>query len=184
MTITSQPVLVTGASGFLAIHCIVQLLEQGYRVRGTLRNTTRENEVRDSVRKYVNAEERLSFVSTDLLQDEGWEQAIQGCEYIFHVASPFPLFEPTNESELIQPAVEGTLRVLRGAHSAHVKRVMLVSSNAAITSGHNGENRTFTEDDWSRLDKPIGAYAKSKTSPNVPPGTLSTVQRMVTTWNW
>src|SRR5215211_2590952 len=163
MTITSQPVLVTGASGFLAIHCIVQLLEQGYAVRGTLRNMAREKDVRETVRKYVNADERLTFVRADLLNHEGWGQAVDRCEYILHVASPFPLFEPENENDLIQPAVEGTLRVLRAAHSAHVNRVVLVSSNAAISTGHNGENRTFTEEDWSRLDKPIGAYSKSKT---------------------
>jgi dihydroflavonol-4-reductase len=99
----------------------------------------------------------------DLLQDAGWQEAVHGCEYVFHVASPFPLLEPSNENELIKPAVEGTLRVLRAAHAARVKRVILVSSNAAISIGHEGENRTFTEEDWSRLDKPIGAYAKSKT---------------------
>jgi nucleoside-diphosphate-sugar epimerase len=82
---------------------------------------------------------------------------------VFHVASPFPLLEPIDESDLIQPAVEGTLGVLRAAQSAHVKRVTLVSSNAAISAGHNGDNRTFTEEDWSRLEKPIGAYSKSKT---------------------
>jgi dihydroflavonol-4-reductase len=163
MTITSQPVLVTGASGFVAIHCIIQLLERGYKVRGTLRTMTRENEVRETVNKYVNSNNRLEFVNADLTQDAGWEPAMQGCEYVFHVASPFPLLEPADENELIQPAVEGTLRVLRTAHAASVKRVMLVSSNAAISAGHNGENRTFTEEDWSRLDKPIGAYSKSKT---------------------
>jgi len=163
MTITSQPVLVTGASGFVAIHCIIQLLEQGYQVRGTLRTMTRENEVRETVRKYLNADNGLEFVNADLIQDAGWEQAMQGCEYVFHVASPFPLLEPAQEIDLIQPAVDGTLRVLRAAHSASVKRVMLVSSNAAISAGHNGENRTFTEEDWSRLDRPIGAYSKSKT---------------------
>jgi dihydroflavonol-4-reductase len=163
MTITSQPVLVTGASGFLAIHCIVQLLEQGYYVRGTLRTSTREDEVRAAVRRYVNADEKLSFVNVDLLQDTDWQDAVRGCDYVFHVASPFPLLEPENEDDLIRPAVEGTLRVLRAAHAANVKRVVLVSSNAAISAGHAGENRVFTEADWSRLDKPIGAYPKSKT---------------------
>lgn len=163
MTITSQPVLITGASGFVAIHCIVQLLEQGYKVRGTLRTMTREPEVRETFRKYVKADERLDLVKADLIQDSGWEQAMHGCEYVFHVASPFPLLEPADENDLIQPAVEGTLRVLRAAHAANVKRVVLVSSNAAISAGHNGENRTFTEEDWSRLEKPIGAYSKSKT---------------------
>lgn len=163
MTITSQPVLVTGAGGFVAIHCMAQLLEQGYIVRGTLRTMTREHEVRETIQKYVNADDRLEFLRADLLQDSGWEAAMLGCEYVFHVASPFPLLEPVDENDLIQPAVEGTLRVLRAAHAANVKRVVLVSSNAAISAGHNGDNRTFTEEDWSRLEKPIGAYSKSKT---------------------
>jgi len=163
MSITSKPVLVTGASGFLATHCIIQLLEQGYTVRGTLRTMSRENEVRETIRKHIIADDRLSFVNADLLQDMGWDQVVQGCDYIFHVASPFPLLEPEHEDDLIKPAVEGTLRILRAAHAAKVKRVIQVSSNAAISSGHNSENRTFTEEDWSRLDKPIGAYSKSKT---------------------
>jgi dihydroflavonol-4-reductase len=163
MTITSKPVLVTGASGFLAIHTLIQLLQQGYKVRGTLRTMTRENEVRETLRKYVNADDMLEFVGADLSSDAGWEQAVRGCEYVLHVASPFPLYEPKHEDELIKPAVEGTLRVLRAAHMAKAKRVVQVSSNAAISIGHEGENRTFTEEDWSRLDKPIGAYAKSKT---------------------
>jgi len=136
MPITSQPVLVTGASGFLAIHCIIQLLEQGYSVRGTLRTMSRENEVRAAVRKFVQADERLTFVPADLNDNAGWDSAVQDCEYVFHVASPFPLLEPKHEDELIKPAVEGTLRVLRAAHSAKVKRVMDVSSNAAVSTGH------------------------------------------------
>ncbi|MBK9926163.1 MAG: aldehyde reductase [Anaerolineales bacterium] len=163
MAVTSHPVLVTGASGFLATHTIIQLLEQGYKVRGTLRTMSRENEVRETLRKYVNADDRLEFVNADLGKEEGWEQAVQGCEYVLHVASPFPLYEPEHEDELIKPAVEGTLCVLRAAHAAKVKRVVQVSSNAAISTGHEGENRAFTEEDWSRLDRPIGAYAKSKT---------------------
>jgi dihydroflavonol-4-reductase len=163
MTITSQPILVTGASGFLATHTIIQLLEQGYKVRGTLRTMSRENEVRETLRKYVSADDRLEFVNADLNEDAGWEQAVRGCEYVLHVASPFPLLEPKHEDELIKPAVEGTLRVLHAAHQAKVKRVIQVSSVAAISSGYAGENRTFTEEDWSRLDKPIGAYSKSKT---------------------
>ena len=132
MTITSQPVLVTGASGFLAIHCVIQLLEQGYNVRGTLRTMSRENDVRVVIRKFVQADDRLEFVPADLINDAGWNQAAQGCEYVFHVASHFPLLEPKHEDELIKPAVEGTQRVLRAAHAAHVKRVIQVSSNAAI----------------------------------------------------
>ena len=159
----TKPILVTGASRFLAIHCIVQLLEKGYHVRGTLRTRGREAEVREAVGKFVQADERLEFVGADLLQESGWEQAMQGCESVFHVASPFPLLEPKEEDELIRPAVEGTLRVLRAAHNANIKRVVLVSSNAAVSAGHNGENRTFDESDWSKIENNIGAYSKSKT---------------------
>ncbi len=163
MTPTSKPILVTGASGFLAIHTIMQLLQQGYKVRGTLRSLTRESEVRETLAKHVQANDRLEFVTADLLQDSGWDKVVEGCEYILHVASPFPLFAPKDENELIVPAVQGTQRVLRAAHDANIKRVVIVSSNAAVSTGHSGENRTFTEDDWSLIENNIGAYAKSKT---------------------
>lgn len=160
---TSSPILVTGASGFVAIHTIVQLLEQGYKVRGTLRTLSREAEVRETISKYVQANDRFEILPADLEQDSGWDEAMKDVEYVLHVASPFPLFEPKHEDELIIPAVQGTLRVLRAAHKANVKRVVQVSSIAAVTAGHAGENRTFTEADWSDVDKNIGSYQKSKT---------------------
>ncbi|MFN8383599.1 MAG: NAD-dependent epimerase/dehydratase family protein [Anaerolineales bacterium] len=160
---SSSPILVTGASGFVAIHTIVQLLEQGYHVRGTLRTVSREAEVRETISKYVQANDRFEILPADLEQDAGWNDAMKNVEYVLHVASPFPLFEPKHEDELIIPAVQGTLRVLRAAHKAKVKRVVQVSSVAAVTAGHAGENRTFTEADWSDTDKNIGAYQKSKT---------------------
>ena len=160
---SSSPILVTGASGFVAIHTIVQLLEQGYNVRGTLRTASREAEVRETISKYVQANDRFEILLADLEQDSGWDEAMKDVEYVLHVASPFPLFEPKHEDELIIPAVQGTLRVLRAAHKAKVKRVVQVSSVAAVTAGHAGENRTFTEDDWSNVDKNIGSYQKSKT---------------------
>jgi dihydroflavonol-4-reductase len=163
MSLTSRPILVTGASGFLAIHTIIQLLQQGYKVRGTLRSLTREKEVRATLAKHVQADDRLEFVAADLLQDSGWGEAMKGCEYVLHVASPFPLYAPENEDDLIIPAVQGTQRVLRAAHDGQIKRVVIVSSNAAVSAGHNGENRTFTEDDWSIIENNIGAYSRSKT---------------------
>jgi dihydroflavonol-4-reductase len=159
----SKPILVTGASGFLAMHTIIQLLEQGYKVRGTLRILSRETEVRETISKHISTNNRLDFVQTDLLQDSGWDEVVQGCEYVLHVASPFPLFAPQNEDDLIIPAVQGTQRVLRAAHKAKIKRIVIVSSNAAISAGRNGDNRTFTEKDWSIVENNIGAYAKSKT---------------------
>ncbi|MFN8410967.1 MAG: aldehyde reductase [Anaerolineales bacterium] len=160
---SSSPILVTGASGFVAIHTIVQLLEQGYKVRGTLRTLSREAEVRETIANLVQANDRLEIIPGDLEQESGWDEAMNGVEYVLHVASPFPLFEPKHEDELIIPAVQGTLRVLRAAHKAKVKRVVQVSSIAAVTAGHSGENRTFTEADWSDINKNIGSYQKSKT---------------------
>ena len=155
----TSPILVTGASGFVAIHTIIQLLEQGYAVRGTIRSLKKEADLRKTISRYVQANDRLEILPADLEQAAGWEGAMSGVETVLHVASPFPLFEPEKEDDLIIPAVQGTLRVLRAAHKAGVKRVVQVSSVAAISSGHNGENKTFTEADWSDLTKDIGAYA-------------------------
>jgi len=161
--LTNSPILVTGASGFIAIHTIVQLLEQGYKVRGTIRSLSKESEVRETISKFVQANDRLEILPADLNQESGWEEAMKDVEYVLHVASPFPLAEPKDEDELIIPAVQGTLRVLRFAHAANVKRVVQVSSTAAVSAGHAGENKTFTEDDWSIVENKIGAYSKSKT---------------------
>jgi nucleoside-diphosphate-sugar epimerase len=160
---TSKPILVTGASGFLAIHTIIQLLEQGYKVRGTLRSLSRESEVRETIAKYVRANDRLEFVTANLLQDSGWDKVVDGCESVLHIASPFPLLAPKDEDDLIIPAVQGTQRVLYAVHDARIKRVVIVSSNAAISAGHTGENRVFDENDWSLIENNIGAYSKSKT---------------------
>ena len=160
---SSKPVLVTGASGFVALHTIIQLLQQGYTVRATLRSLSREAEVRETISKHVQANDRLEILPADLEQESGWNEAMQNVEYVLHIASPFPLFEPKHEDELIVPAVQGTQRVLRAAHQAGIKRVVQVSSNAAISAGHSGENKTFTEADWSDVEKNIGAYSKSKT---------------------
>jgi dihydroflavonol-4-reductase len=161
---TPQPVLVTGASGFIAIHCIIQLLEQGYHVRGTLRSLNREKELRQTIAKFIQADDRLTFVQTDLLEDTGWAEALGGCEYVLHVASPFPMVTPKDENELIRPAKEGTLRVLRAAAENGIKRVVLTSSTAAIAAGHPSSKTHFDESDWSLPDSPtIDPYAKSKT---------------------
>jgi dihydroflavonol-4-reductase len=163
MTPTTKPILVTGASGFVALHTIIQLLQQGYKVRATLRTLSREAEVRETIGKHIEIKDSLEIVSADLTQDSGWDKVVQGCESVLHVASPFPLFEPKHEDELIVPAVQGTQRVLRAAHGEKIKRVVIVSSVAAVSAGHNGENRTFDENDWSIIENNIGAYSKSKT---------------------
>src|SRR5258706_2668668 len=160
---TTTTVLVTGAGGFIALHCILQLLEQGYRVRGTLRSLSREAALRGTLSETIDAGERLEFVAADLLKDEGWQAAVQGCEYVLHVASPFPAQEPEREDDLIAPAREGSLRVLRAAAAGGVKRVVLTSSLAAVLEGRWKGHRTFDENNWSDVNGKIGAYAKSKT---------------------
>lgn len=164
MTENTTTVLVTGASGFVGIHCVIALLKEGYQVRGTVRSLGREAALRKTVAKFVEADERFSLVEADLLNDAGWDAAVAGCEYVLHVASPFPLMEPKHEDDLIIPAREGTLRVLRAAAEKNVKRVVLTSSVAAVAYGHSKEKTQFDENDWSLADSPtISAYSKSKT---------------------
>ena len=159
--LSSKKVLVTGAGGFVGLHTILQLLQQGYNVRGTVRTESHAQRVKEMLSKYT-AIDKLEFVLADLLKDEGWRNTVDGCEYVLHVASPFPAEQPKDENELILPAREGTLRILRAAHDAKVKRVVLVSSFAAVAGGHIGKNRTFDHTDWSSLEK-SSAYDKSKT---------------------
>ena len=159
----SKTVLVTGASGFIGTHCVLHLLEQGYRVRGSLRKLDRGKYLREVFSRHTQATDNLEFVQTDLLKDDGWAEAVSGCEYVLHVASPFPSQMPENEFDLIRPAVDGTLRVMSAASNANVKRVVLTSSAAAIQDGHGEMVRDFDENDWSDLGGEIDAYAKSKT---------------------
>ncbi len=158
-------VLVTGGSGFIASHCIVQLLAAGHRVRATVRNLKREADARAQVQ--AGGEEpgdRLTFSAADLESDTGWPTAVGGCDYVLHVASPFPSGVPRHEDELIIPAREGALRVLRAARDAGVRRVVLTSSFAAIGYGLKPQTAPFTENDWTDLNGgPMTAYVKSKT---------------------
>jgi dihydroflavonol-4-reductase len=158
-------VLVTGGSGFVAGHCILQLLATGHEVRSTLRTLDREPEVRQLLAQGgVEAGERLTFLAADLERDAGWSDAIAGCDYVLHVASPFPPGVPRHEDELIVPAREGTLRVLRAARDAGVRRVVLTSSFAAIGYGHESRATAFDEATWTDTAAPgVSAYAKSKT---------------------
>ena len=162
---TSPLVLVTGGSGFLAGHCIVSLLEHDFEVRTTVRSLDREPEVRATLRTAgLEPGDRLSFVAADLTADEGWTDAVRGCTYVLHVASPFPLEIPEHEDDLIIPARDGALRVLRASRDAGVTRVVLTSSFAAIGYGHAAVDRAFTEEDWTNLDGPgVTPYVKSKT---------------------
>ncbi|REJ86095.1 MAG: NAD-dependent epimerase/dehydratase family protein [Acidobacteria bacterium] len=159
----SDLVLVTGATGFIAMHCIVELLRRGYRVRGTARTLRRETGLRQALGRHVELGDRFDLVGADLTLDSGWAEAVADCRYVLHVASPIPRTPPKHEDELIVPAREGALRVLRAASKAGVERVVMTSSVAAVLYGRD-RSRTFDESDWSDIDsKKIGAYEKSKT---------------------
>lgn len=158
-------VLVTGGSGFIGSHCILQLLAAGHEVKTTVRNLKREPEVRAMLKQgRADPGNRLSFFAADLERDAGWPQAVAGCEYVLHVASPFPTTVPRNEDELIVPAREGAIRVLRAARDAGVRRVVLTSSFAAIGYGHKPQAEPFDETDWTDVNgEGVTAYVKSKT---------------------
>jgi dihydroflavonol-4-reductase len=163
-------VLLTGASGYIGKHIALQLLNQGYEVRASVRNLSKSSEVRNAVTPHLldssNLDSRLTFVELDLEKDSGWDPALKGIDVLMHTASPFPLTSPKDENELIRPAVEGTLRALRAAKNAGVKRVILTSSVAAIygrelPSGASAYDETM----WTDIEHPVGrlAYTKSKT---------------------
>ena len=158
-------VLVTGGSGFIGSHSILQLLAAGHQVRTSVRNLKREPDVR-ALLKNAGADPggRLSFVAADLENDTGWKEAVAGCEYVLHVASPFPPNVPKHEDELIVPAREGTLRILRAAREAGARRVVLTSSFAAIGYGHQSQSAPFDEKSWTDPNgDDVAPYTKSKT---------------------
>ena len=157
-------VLVTGGTGFIAQYCILALLSAGYRVRTTVRSLSREAEVRAYLR-VGGAEpgESLSFVVADLGADQGWAEAVAGCAYVLHGASPTPSGSQVKEEDWIRPAVDGNLRVLRASRDAGVKRVVLTSAIGAIAVGHKPMQRPFNESDWTDLTGNVAPYQKSKT---------------------
>ena len=160
-----QTVLVTGGSGFLGSWCLVEALRRGYNARTTVRSLTREPEVRAMLAAQVDVGDRLAVVAADLNDDRGWQEAVAGCDYVLHVASPFPSAQPKDPEELIAPARDGTLRVLRASLAAGVQRVVLTSSSAAIRGG-GGANpgRLLTEEDWTDPATPgLTPYTRSKT---------------------
>ncbi|MBB4112291.1 nucleoside-diphosphate-sugar epimerase [Rhizobium sp. BK226] len=161
---TTVTVLVTGIGGFLAGHIGLQLLDQGYRVRGSLRRLDKSDAVQSQFRAQIHKDalERLSFVQADLDSDDGWTAAVEGCSYVIHRASPFPPGFPENEDALIQTARDGALRVLHAAHRARVKRVVLTSSIAA--TNHGDGKAPFTEKNWTDPEgQRATPYYKSKT---------------------
>ena len=161
---SGQTVLVSGGSGFLGGWCVIELLRRGYDVRTTVRSLSREPQVRAAVGSQVDPGDGLTVLAAELMSDDGWAEAVAGCDYVLHVASPFPPAQPKDPDELIVPAREGTLRVLRAALDADVKRVVLTSSVAAIRLADGAASRPLDEGDWTDPDAPgLTPYVRSKT---------------------
>jgi nucleoside-diphosphate-sugar epimerase len=162
---SGELVLVTGGSGFIGAHCILQLLNAGHRVRTTVRSLKREADVRAMLKAGgTEPGDRLSFIAADLQNDAGWSAAVSGCDFVLHVASPFPPSVPKHEDELIVPAREGALRVLRAGRDAGVKRIVLTSSFVAIAYGQKPQKTSFNETNWTDPNgEGVLPYSKSKT---------------------
>ena len=163
-------VLLTGASGYIGKHITLQLLNQGYNVRASVRNLAKSSEVINAVKPHLadskDLDSRLSFVELDLEKDSGWDEALNGVDVLLHTASPFPLASPKDENDLIRPAVDGTLRALKAAKSAGITRVILTSSTAAVYGRELPTGASeYDETMWTDITHPVGrvAYTKSKT---------------------
>jgi Nucleoside-diphosphate-sugar epimerases len=156
----SDIVLVTGGSGFVASWCIVGLLRQGYTVRTTIRSMKKETAVRSAISAVIDPEDRLSFYPADLTKDTGWPEALKGCKYVLHVASPMD----GPETGLIEAARDGSLRVLQAAAKAGVERVVMTSSCAAATPSPGQQIQLIDEAFWTDPDnKLLDPYRRSKT---------------------
>ena len=158
-----KKVLVTGISGYVGQHCAAELLKNGYSVIGSVRSLSKTEEVTKGINKVIDSNGNLEYCELNLMKDEGWMEAMQGCDYVLHVASPFVTSEPKDENELIKPAVEGTQRALRSAKKAGIKRIVITSSMVSMLGEANG-SININQDTWTNVKaKGVSAYVKSKT---------------------
>ena len=162
-----ERVLVTGVSGFLGHHCALELLKNGYNVRGSVRDLNKKSEILNGLKKEVDPGEKLEFVKLDLLSDDGWENAVEGCKYVLHVAAPFSVKEPKDENEYIEPIRDGTMRALKFSQKAKVKRIVLTSSAVTmmgVTYDSNQDTGMVDSKDWTDPNSNnINTYIKAKT---------------------
>ena len=156
-----EKVFVSGGTGYIALHCISQLIKKGFHVKTSLRDMNRKSEVINSVSKVVNCNDKIEFCELDLLKDDGWNDAVSGCDYVLHVASPVLFGMPKDPDTLIKPALEGITRCLKAAVKHKVKRFVMTSSFAAIGSG--SDKIEFDDNDWTDLNNEKHAYNISKT---------------------
>ena len=158
-----EKVFVSGGSGYIALHCISKLINKGFFVKTSLRSMDRKDEVIKGISKVVDCTDKIEFCELDLTKDEGWDDAIKGCDYVLHVASPLMLGFPKNPDDIILPAVNGLKRCIASAVKNKVKRFVMTSSFAAIGSGSKTKT-TFDDNDWTDLDNlDLNPYNISKT---------------------
>ena len=158
-----KKVLLTGISGYIGLHCAVELLKQGYAVKGSVRSLSKADSVTKTIKNHIDPKGNLEFCELDLLKDDGWDEAVSDCDFVMHVASPFFSKIPKDENELIKPAVEGTQRALKAAHKTGIKRVVLTSSMVAMLGDIRG-NTNMNHLSWTNVNaKNATAYLKSKT---------------------
>ena len=159
-----QTVLVTGGSGYIAGYVIAALIARGFSVRATVRSLSREAEIRATLKKITDPS-GIQFFAADLNGDAGWAEAVAGCTYVQHVASPLPVADPKHDDELVRPARDGALRVMRAARDAGVKRVVMTASVASIAYGHGDQTAPYTEEDWTDETNltATSPYVRSKT---------------------
>ena len=157
-------VLVTGGTGFVGTHIILQLLQKGYNVKTTLRSISSKNKVIDTLKSNgITTFDNLTFVEADLSKDDNWEDAMKGCDYVLSVASPVFMTMPKDENEAIRPAVEGIVRILKAARNASVKRVVMTSNFGAVGFSNKNPDTATTEADWTDpKEKGLSTYEKSK----------------------
>ena len=159
----NKKVLLTGISGYIGNHCAVELLKNGYSVKGSVRSLSKKEQVVNSIKKEVDPKDNLEFCELNLLSDDGWDEAVKGCDFVMHVASPFINMEPKDENEYIRPAVDGTMRALKAAKSAGIKRVVLTSSMVSML-GNADKSIDIDSGTWTNIKgKNVSAYSKSKT---------------------
>ena len=155
-------VFVSGGSGYIALHCIAKLIKKGYVVKTSIRSIDRKQEIIDSISKVVDCKEKLEFYQLDLLKDDGWDDALKGCKYVLHTASPVSLLLSNNPDDLIKPAVDGLERCLNSAVKNNVKRFVMTSSFSAIGAG--SKEKELDDTNWTDLNNPhISPYDISKT---------------------
>jgi nucleoside-diphosphate-sugar epimerase len=160
----AQKLLVTGASGFIASHCILELLNHGYLLKGTLRNLDRARAIRDILGKHTKKADRIEFVQADLTDAQCWDEAVKGCDGVLHIASPVPVIQPKEADEIVSIARDGTLNVLNAALRANIQRVVVTSSTAAVRERARNGAGVYSAEDWTDPDEPgLSPYSLSKT---------------------